>query len=246
MLQILDILFAPLARLLVARGILFPDFAERMKAHYISAALALSQGRETDSRLSVMTGLQRRDVTRLRGFEPRDQRPNHLARLIALWQTDPDYAQTASLPRSGPAPSFETLAWAVRRDVHPRTMLDALLASGTVALDGAEVRLLQSSYQPLAGSEDQMAYLTRNLGDHLTAATDNVLGQTPPHFERAVHYSDLTEDEVATLAEMHRQGQMALFQTLSQQAATMKRSGERGSHRFRAGAYFLSTKESDP
>lgn len=237
MLHILDILFAPLARLLVARGIAFPDFAERMKAHYVAAALALSQGKETDSRLSVMTGLQRRDVTRLRDFEPRDQRPNHLARLVALWQTDPDYG-TPSLPRSGPAPSFETLARAVRRDVHPRTMLDALLASGTVALEGAEVRLQQTSYQPLAGSEDQLAYLTRNLGDHLSAATDNVLGQTPPHFERAVHYSDLTADQIAALAEHHRTAQMALFHDLSQRAAAMKRTGPPGTHRFRAGAYF--------
>ena len=248
-LQIFDALLAPLARLFVARGLLFPDFIERMKAHYVAAALA--QGKATDSRLSVLTGLQRREVTRLRGFAPRDQRPNHLARLVALWQTDPAWSadgKPLSLPRTGPAPSFEALAWAVRRDVHPRTMLDALLASGTVALDaaGQQVSLRHSSYQPLAGSDDQLAYLTRNLGDHLNAATGNVLGRTPPEFERAVHYSDLTEADVAALAEFHHTGQMALFETISQRAAAMKRISPGGRHRFRAGAYFHQSGEDAP
>ena len=247
--MIFDALLAPLARLFVARGVLFPDFVERMKAHYVAAALA--QGKATDSRLSLMTGLQRREVTRLRGFAPRDQRPNHLARLVALWQTDPSWSADGKplpLPRTGPAPSFDALAWAVRRDVHPRTMLDALLASATVTLDaaGQQVSLLQTSYQPLAGSDDQLAYLTRNLGDHLSAATGNVLGQSPPEFERAVHYSDLTEADVAALAEFHRTGQMALFEAISQRAAAMKRATPGGKHRFRAGAYFHQAVEDQP
>lgn len=249
MMQIFDALLAPLTRLFVARGVLFPDLIERMKAHYVAAALA--QGKATDSRLSLLTGLQRREVTRLRGFEPRDQRPNHLARLVALWQTEAVWMADGKpllLPRTGPAPSFEALAWAVRRDVHPRTMLDALLASGTVALDaaGQQVSLMQSSYQPLAGSDDQLAYLTRNLGDHLNAATGNVLGQVPAEFERAVHYSDLSAEGVAALAEFHRTGQMALFQEISRRAAEMKRTGPPGQHRFRAGAYFHQTVGDQP
>ena len=251
-LMILDSLFAPLARLLVARGVLFPDFAERMRAHYIAAAEAQAgAGKATDSRLSVQTGLQRREVTRLRGFVPRDERPNHLSRLVALWQTDPAWLRDGSplpLPRNGPAPSFEALAWSVRRDVHPRTMLDALTASGTVALseDGSEVLLVRASYQPLAGSEDQLAYLARNLGDHLGTATDNVLGGKPPQFERAVHYTGLAEAQVQALAEAHAEGQMALFQDLSRRAAAMKAAGPGGDRRFRAGAYFHQTEGDTP
>ena len=249
-LTILDSLFAPLARLLVARGVVFPDFAERMRAHYIAAA-ERQAGKTTDSRLSVLTGLQRREVTRLRGFVPRDERPNHLSRLVALWQTDPAWAQGGTplpLPRNGPAPSFEALAWSVRRDVHPRTMLDALTASGTVALsdDGSEVLLVRASYQPLAGSEDQLAYLARNLGDHLGTATDNVLGGKPPQVERAVHYTGLAEAQVQALAEAHAEGQMALFQDLSRRAAAMKAAGPPGTLRFRAGAYFHQTEDDTP
>jgi hypothetical protein len=247
MMQIFDALFAPVARLLVARGVLFPDLAERMKAHYVQAALARDGGRATDSKVAVLTGLQRRDVARLRGENVKDRRPNHLARLVALWQTEPawtDGGRPRDLPRLGPAPSFEALAQAVRRDVHARSMLDALLAAGTVALldEGQTVHLAQPSYQPLAGSEDQLAYLARNLGDHAAAAAENVQGATPPHFERAVHYGGLTPDQVQALAEMFRDAEMALLQEISRRAAAMKRgNASPGSERFRAGGYFFRT-----
>jgi hypothetical protein len=248
--QIFDALFAPIARLLVARGLPFPDLVERMKLHYVQAALQQSGDRATDSRVSVLTGLQRRDVVRLRDSDVKDRRPNHLARLVALWQTAAEWSdagQPRTLPRSGPA-SFETLAQTVRRDVHPRTMLDTLLAVGTVTLsdNGQEVRLIQPSYQPLAGSDDQLAYLSRNLGDHAQAAAENVQGAQPAHFERAVHYSGLTEAQVQQLSEQFVAGEMALFQSLSQTAAKMKADNAApGPLRFRAGGYFYRTGDTD-
>ena len=218
MLQLLDPLLSALARLLVARGVLFPDLAERLKAHYVAAA-SKAAGKVTDSRLSVMTGLQRRDVARLREHPPRAERTGHLTNLVTLWRDDPDYAGRA-LPRSGDAPSFDALARRIRQDVHPRTMLDALEAAGTVEVDAQDlVHLRQQSYQPLKGSDDQLTYLAHNVGDHIAAAADNVLGRTPPHFERAVHYTGLTTAQVAALRAAHHDGQMALFEVLVKQAA---------------------------
>lgn len=240
MINLLDPLFKAFARLTVARGILFPDLMERLKIHYIEAAKSITDGKATDSRLSLLTGLQRRDIVRLRAVDTDTRKPSHLAKLVALWQTDPTYDAAKTLPRNGPAPSFEALARLVRRDVHPRTMLDALVATGTVVIMADDsVQLAKTSYQPLSGSEDQLAYLAQNMGDHLGAATDNVLGHTPPHFERAVHYSDLTADQIAALKAEFDTEQMALLERLSRKAAAMKKlpSGET-QHRFRAGGYF--------
>lgn len=240
MINLLDPLFKAFARLTVARGILFPDLLERLKIHYIEAARSMSKGKVTDSRLSLLTGLQRRDIVRLRETNTDQRKPSHLANLLALWQTDADYGATKMLAKNGPPPSFEALARLVRRDVHPRTMLDALVATGTVMItDNDTVKLLKTSYQPLSGSEDQLAYLAKNMGDHLEAATDNVLGHTPPHFERAVHYSSLTADQITTLKAEFDAGQMALLERLSQTAADMKKSPSGVTqHRFRAGGYF--------
>lgn len=251
MLNLLDPLFAAFARLTVARGILFPEFAERMKLHYINAARRMANGKVTDSRLSVLTGLQRRDIARLRDFQPKPSKPTHLSRLVALWQTEATYApdgKPLELPKNGSAPSFEALARNVRRDVHARTMLDTLVETGTVEVNDTDqtVRLLQPSYQPLAGSEDQLSYLVNNIGDHLNAATDNVLRHQPPHFERAVHYTQLTPEQVAELKTEFDAGQMALMEQLGQKAAAMKKlSSDSAQDRFRAGGYFYHTTEGD-
>ncbi len=243
----LDQLLAPLARLLVARGVPFPALAERMKGHYLRAALdqAEAEGKTTDSRLSVMTGLQRRDIARLREFRARPRKPNPLTQLVALWQTDATYG--AALPRSGPAPSFESLARAVKQDVHPRTFLDALEAAGTVRIEGETVRLIETAYVPLGGGEEQMAYLAENVGDHLAAATANVLGQEPPFFERAVHYGGLAPHQAEALSARFRAAQMALLEELSRDAAAMKAAAPEGAcTRFRAGGYvFTTTPEED-
>ncbi|WP_090218733.1 DUF6502 family protein [Litoreibacter janthinus] len=238
MLDLLDALLAPFARLMVALGVPFADLAERLKAHYVEAARKACDGKPTDSRLSVMTGLQRRDIARLRDFHPNEPRLTHLSRLVSLWQTEDEYAGKP-LTKSGPTPSFEALAWEVRRDVHPRTMLDTLLAAGTVAVEGETVTLLESSYQPLAGSEDQMAYLARNMGDHLSAATTNITSDTPPFFERAVHYAALAPDQVQALELSFREGQAKLLEQLNKDAAAMKAlPSEVAPVRFRAGGYF--------
>ncbi|WP_457650674.1 DUF6502 family protein [Profundibacter sp.] len=251
MINLLDPLYAAFARLIVARGILFPEFVERMKLHYVNAARQMAKGKITDSRLSVLTGLQRRDIARLRDFRPKPSKPTHLSRLVALWQTEATYAPDGKpqvLPKNGPAPSFEALARNVRRDVHARTMLDTLVETGTVEVNDTDqtVRLRQPSYQPLAGSEDQLTYLANNIGDHLNAATDNVLGYQPPHFERAVHYTHLTPAQVAELKAEFDTGQMALLERLGQKAAAMKKlsSGD-AQDRFRAGGYFYRTTEGD-
>ncbi len=245
MLNLLDALLAPTARILVARGVMFPEFVERMKSHYIAAAerQARAEGTKiTDSRLSVMTGLQRRDIARLKETRPKEKRVHHLSRLVALWQTEEGYDR--KIPKSGPSPSFEALAQEVHRDVHPRTMLDTLQAAGTVQIDGDTVTLMETSYQPLAGTDDQIAYLAKNVGDHATAATENVLGQDPRHFERAVHYTRLDEYQIAELEDDFRAAQMEILEKMSGKAAGMKREGT-GTLRFRAGTYFYKT-EMDP
>ena len=245
--QLFDALFAPIARLLVARGIPFPDLVERMKAHYVQAALAQAGDRTTDSRVSVVTGLQRRDVARLRGADVKDRRPNHLSRLVSLWQTAAAWSD-ASQPRTLTRAEFDALAQSVRRDVHPRTMLDTLVSAGTVTLspDGQMVTLAQASYQPLAGSDDQLAYLARNLGDHAQAAFENVQGRDPPHFERAAHFTGLTEAQVAALAARFAAAEMALLRDIGQTAARMKQENARpGPMRFRAGGYFFRTEEAE-
>ncbi len=233
---VLDALLAPIARLCVARGVLFAEAAERLKAQFVRAAIGQIDGKVTDSRLSVMTGLQRRDIARLRA-EPDDAPPpvNHLSRLVAQWVAQGGKALTRK--------SFDSLAQEIRRDVHPATMLAQLRDAGTVAVtDEDMVELLARSYQPLPGTGAQLDYLARNGGDFLTAATANVMQDPAPFFERAVHYNQLSADAVAVLEAEYREAQMLVLQQINARAAALQAT-EPGHMRFRAGGYFYKEDE---
>jgi hypothetical protein len=242
---VLDALLFPIARLVVAAGIPFGDVAEALKRALVRAAEGTAKAGATDSRVSLMTGLQRRDVARLRAaarlpdVEPEPS--PHLSRLVGLWLADPAYAGR-TIARKGPAPSFDDLASRVRKDIHPRAMLDQLVAAGTVLVEDRLVHLLVPAYRPSPSSDDQITYLGLNAGDFLSASVDNVLADTAPHFERAVHYNRLSRDAVKTLAAMFRDRQSAVLIELNEAAAALQKTSP-GQWRFRAGGYFYDTDE---
>lgn len=238
MLSVLDALFRPIARLAIARGLVFSQVADRLKLQFLNASSDLSDGGKlTDSRISVMTGLQRRDIARLRDL-PAVAEPgiSHLARLVLAWRTT-----HGSNPVS--REDFNDLARSIRRDVHPHSMLEQLIHAGTVRDEGGLLHLLTQTYQPLSGSSDQLDYLARNASDFLSAATDNVIKDPAPHFEQAAHFNQLSEAAIATLRQQYKDAQMRVLSDLAHSAQALQET-QPGSHRFRAGGYFY-TKEGE-
>lgn len=230
---VLDLIFRPLARLCMARGMRFADVAERLRLAYLDMALETAGEDATDSKLSVMTGLQRRDVARLRAQEaPAPPGPDPLSRLVALWLTQHD---GQPLPSHG-AGSFDALARDIRRDIHPKSLRDALEAAGTVAVDGQKVRLLRRAHVPKTGSPEQLDYLARNVGDHLSVSVGNVLGEGAS-FDLAVHYSDLSDAAARELETLWRARMQPVFEEVSARAAALQDS-DPGPHRVRGGGYF--------
>lgn len=231
----LDRLFKPLARLAIAKELRFADVAERLRRAYVDVALEIAGPNATVSRVSVMTGLQRRDVSRLIESReaPMESRPDAYSRIVAIWLSEFD---GASLPQHGPEGSFDAIARQVRRDIHPKTLLDALIAAGTAGASDGQVNLLRSAHVPLQGSDAQIDYLGKNVGDHLTVAVDNVLG-TRPSFDLAVHYSDLSPQAAVELETMWRERMTTVLQDLNARASELQ-SQEDGPVRIRGGGYF--------
>lgn len=245
----------PLARAMISRGVRFPDASEMLKRAFVSAAerdFQLNGKRLTDSRVSLLTGLQRRDVRAFREGEPEahSQGAGQLPRVIARWLADEIYQNEhgapAALPRVGPSPSFESLANDVSRDLHPRTVLDELARLGAVAWDEKTdlVTLVRDAFTP---SEDEAAllnYFGANLGDHAEAATVNLSAapKSGPFFERAVHYNQLSEESARALERMARELQTEALKTINAEALRLQNAdaeGGGGTYRFRCGAYIF-------
>jgi hypothetical protein len=166
-----------------------------------------------------------------------------LAEIIARWSNDPDY-DPKGIPVNGDGASFASLARCIRKDVHPRTFLDVLIENGAVTEIGGRVILNTRSYQPLAGSDDQLAYLADNVGDHLASAVSNVV-DAARNYDMAVHYKGLSATAIKDLDKQFRTRMSQTLNELDTMARTMPAT-EDGSYRFRAGGYFfddVDTKE---
>lgn len=203
-------MLGPLVRLLIARGITFTYLSGLLKTVYVAEAqksLAASGEVPTVSRLSIVTGLQRKDINRIKSEPPPEQNPPESvslgARLIGIWTGDRKFRTAkgapAPLPRSakGSAASFDALVRSVSTDVSPRVILDEWLRLGLVALDkNEEIRLNSGAFVPQRGFDEKVYYLGRNVGDHIATVVHNALGEGEPHLERAVYYDKLTAESV--------------------------------------------------
>ena len=225
-------LLRPLVRLLIAKGVGLPAITEVMKEVYVDVAaheFPVSGKRQTDSRISLLTGVHRKDVKRLRESTEAGSDDTGIAaprsvglgaQVVARWvgspETTDDEGQPLALPRTADkpgAPSFDALVESVSKDVRPRAVLDEWLRLGVAKLDDkGRIHLHQAAFVPEKGFDEKAFYLGRNIHDHMAAAAHNLLGEGNPTLERSVHYSDLTPESVALLNDAAaREGMRALL-----------------------------------
>ena len=253
-------LLRPLVRLFLTRGIMFPTVSDLLRELYVNVAehdFALSDKEQTDSRVSLLTGINRKEVHRLRGAgAPVNVVPANLSRtsqILARWLGAPDLTgpdgRPLPLPRTADAgkPSFEALVASVTRDVRPRAVLDEWIDRKLVAVDGEDrVTLLETAFIPRGGDEQQLYYFGRNLHDHIAAAVTNVLGEAPRFLERAVHYDGLSEGAARHLEQYARDLAMQALQSANREAQHACETEEGGRWRWNFGVYVYAEKLPDP
>jgi hypothetical protein len=251
----------PLVRLLIHRSIPFPFVANLLRAEYVEVAvqeLPVEGKPQTDSRITLLTGVHRKDVKRLRGERHPGLRPSRAAslgtQLMARWTTLPEYLDADGAPKPLPrlsiddaGPSFETLVRTINKDIRPRVVLDEWLRLGMVTLDESEnVHLNVAAFVPPKGSDDMTYYFGRNLHDHVAAAVHNMLGHPQPLLERSVSYNNLSDAGVSELTQLAKQRGMEVLQELNARALKLQQqdAGKPGaSHRMNFGVYFFREDE---
>ncbi|HMN72550.1 MAG TPA: DUF6502 family protein [Rhodoblastus sp.] len=252
-------LLRPLVRLAIRAGMTFPALADLLRELYVNVAehdFALPDKEQTDSRISLLTGIHRKEVRRLRGAgAPVRDVPSVVSRtsqIVARWLASPRFCDRRTGPKPlrraggpGHGPTFEELVESVTRDVRPRAVLDEWLDRKLVVIDAdGKVVLTQAAIAPGAGDERQLHYFGRNLHDHIAAASANVQSSAPPFMERAVHYEGLTEEQAKKLEALSRDLGMDALRKANAQAHDEAGTGAHGDWRWNFGVYVFRTRES--
>ena len=255
LLEAIGNVLSPLAQLCLAKGITIQLIEEHLREAFVRAAreihVDLPPGRLT-SRISATTGLTRREVTRLENQGTRNREPvrSPVTEVFMRWLADPTLVVSAGSPkplaRSGAAPSFEALAQSVTQDVHARTLLDELCRLRLVRHDLATdmVHLLQEAFVPHGDWARMVSFLGDNVGDHLRAATANVLGDGNQELEQAIFADELSSQSLAQARSLMMQQWRRMLGEIAPQLEALidadRLAGHTQDHSLRIGLFTWS------
>lgn len=255
---LLQRLLRPLVRLILAKGFTYPMMIEMLKSVYVQIAkeeFTLDGKRQTDSRISLLTGVHRKDVRRLaHDTSGQDLMPSNVSlgsQLIALWLSMPEYLDERGHPRPLPRVagkdadiSFETLVTSQSKDIRPRAVLDEWQRLGVVHVDEADrVCLNVEGFIPEKGFDEKAYYVGHNVHDHLAAGVHNLLGGMPPFLERSVYSDQISEASARELADLSGELGMQMLQTIFRRAQELEGRDVRNdtaNTRMNFGIYFYS------
>ncbi len=192
------LLLRPIVRVLLRGGIPFREFSEIAKFAYVEIATNEFglRGRPTNvSRTAILTGLNRRDVARVRRAAPLAMLEaaymSHGSRILSGWHLDPDYldggGMPAAVPLEGATPSFEALAHRYAPDLPHIALYKELSAAGAVEIDETgNLRALARSYVPKSYDPNQIRLWGSILHDMASTLAYNVTrpAAAPARFER--------------------------------------------------------------
>lgn len=201
----LRMLMRPIVRFCLRGSNTIQDFLDLAKVVFVEVAadeIERTADKVNVSRISVMTGVHRRDVTRIYRdeSEPIRSSPSVLTRVIGLWEGSRTYTTKSGKPRTlsckGDDSEFHQLVRQVSTNIKPGTILFELERMGLVEKTARGVRL-QKQVQRMGGEPEKLYdLLSRDVESLVSAVDENISanGESPNLHIRTEYDNIYTED----------------------------------------------------
>ena len=226
-------LLRPLVRILLNHGVPFNTFQEIARWVYVEVAekhFALPDRKQTDSRVSILTGLTRKDVARIRKVAKPDDRAealsyNRAARVVSAWVRDYPMEGTVSgvspLPLEGEEASVSALVRRYSGDMPVRAVVDELLRVGAIRIrPNGEAELIHRHYLPYMGEQRKLVYLGDDVADLIATIGHNLESPDKTFFQRKVFYDNIPLEHIdAVRAVARKRGETAIDALVHDMAA---------------------------
>ncbi|RLC30108.1 MAG: hypothetical protein DRH32_06255 [Deltaproteobacteria bacterium] len=242
----------PLVRLLLRNGMSFVTFSNIAKWVYVDTAtreFGLDGRKQSISRVSVITGLSRKEVKKVREMpRPVDtvsaEQYNRAARVIAAWRREKDFTDAAGnpliLPLQGKGDTFAGLVRKFSGDMPFRAVLDELVSAGAVRkLENSTVKLVARSYIPGNNDAVNLHILGTDVGSLITTIDHNLQSdESKRFFQRKVSYDNLPREALAGFHAAVSELSQKLLEDLGSRLAKCDRDTNpetEGTGRYRSG-----------
>ncbi len=260
----------PLVRLLIAQGVTYPQVTLALKRVFFDAAhselasrSAESPERITDSAISLLSGIHRKDVRALgdgSGDANHNRRASSFAaEVLARWSRDPAFRDDRGRPRALPLRSrathelsFEHLTHSISKDFHARSVLDELQRLGLVDVDHGIVQLKPDALAPRREFATALHQLATNVRDHLASGEANLRaslrGDKPPFMHDAVVAAGLSAESAIELQQLARKLWNVMVRKIADTAveridADESRPPAERAQRVRFGSFYFNETE---
>jgi hypothetical protein len=218
----------PLIHILIRNGISYGTFADLAKWLFVDIAareFAIEGRKQTISRVSVITGLNRKDVKRVSQLPVPDDRAsseryNRAARVIAGWRRDKAFRDAkggpADLPLSGEGATFQSLVKKYSGDMPFRAVLDELIRVGAVAKTGDDrVNLLVRGYLPAGDETMKIHILGTDVAQLVSSIRHNLdPDDRGPFYQRKVMYDNLPQEILPAFRKLSAESAQKLLEKL--------------------------------
>jgi hypothetical protein len=198
---------------LLRSGVTFGQLEAGLRSLFVEIAareFAPGSSPPTDSRVSILTGINRKEVRRIRArgapAAPRSFSRNVIASLVSRWISGAHTTGADGRPLPLPydarrGPSFTALARKTTLDLHPRALLDALIAAGAAVLrEGDVVALTRTAYVPQRGRPETLAMLADDPPELIETMLHNVLGEgDQARLQQKIAYDNIGSDGLERL-----------------------------------------------
>ena len=218
----------PLIHILIRNGISYGTFADLAKWLFVDVAnreFAIEGRKQTISRVSVITGLNRKEVKRVSELPPPDdqassERYNRAARVIAGWRRDKAFRNKkggpADLPVTGAGASFQNLVKNYSGDMPFRAILDELLRVGAIVRIGEDrVHLQARAYLPIGDQSMKIHILGTDVAHLITSIQHNLRpDERGPFYQRKVMYDNLPLDVLPAFRKLSAKSAQKILEKL--------------------------------
>ena len=248
-------IFRPLVKLLIRHQINHGYVSQLLKSIYVNVAesdFQVSGAEQTDSRISMLTGIHRREVKRLRTpIEDGLVMPENVSvgtQILTAWTTDPRFlhkGKPKNLPKStkGNIIGFDALVSSIsKQDLRTKVVLEEWLHHGLVQIENdGLIELRTEAFVTETGFDEKAFFFGKNLYAHIAAGAHNLAGGQPPQFDRSVFYNHLTEDSISTISTLIEKKGMETLKIINAKANELQKK-DRGKKsaigRINFGSYF--------
>jgi hypothetical protein len=253
----------PLIRILLRNGVTYRAFTETAKTVYVEVAAAefgIPGRKQTDSRISVITGLSRKEVKRVKSLPGSGEgndlaRYNRASRVISGWTQDADFMDARGNPQDLPLDDADnSFAELVRRysgDAPPRAVLDELEQVGAVQrLESGALCLVTRGYIPQTDSPERLGIFGVMAADLLSSSNHNLQDTTgKPYFQRIVANERIPAPATDEFQQVTRRYCQQFLEKLDQWLAENEITGDAADDtelkRIGVGIYYFEESDAD-